>query len=94
MSCGKPARGAAAVSGRHRPQPARLDPLAKVAQCLLKLLRSHLNIPPLKEQASIVALLDDLTEQTQRLASLYERKLAALESLKKSILHQAFTGEL
>ena len=24
--------------------------------------------------------------------SLYERKLAALEALKKSLLHQAFTG--
>ena len=31
---------------------------------------------------------------TQRLARLYERKLAALEALKKSLLHQAFTGEL
>ena len=30
----------------------------------------------------------------QRLARLYERKLAALEALKKSLLHQAFTGEL
>jgi hypothetical protein len=32
--------------------------------------------------------------ETQRLALLYERKLAALEALKKSLLHQAFTGEL
>ena len=32
--------------------------------------------------------------ETQRLASLYERKLAALEALKKSMLHQAFTGQL
>jgi hypothetical protein len=31
---------------------------------------------------------------TQRLARLYERKLAALEALKKSLLHQAFTGLL
>ena len=31
---------------------------------------------------------------TQRLARLYERKHAALEALKKSLLHQAFTGEL
>ena len=28
------------------------------------------------------------------IATLYERKLAALEALKKSLLHQAFTGEL
>jgi type I restriction enzyme S subunit len=32
------------------------------------------------------------TAATQRLAHLYERKLAALEELKKSLLHQAFTG--
>ena len=32
--------------------------------------------------------------ETQRLARLYERKLAALEALKKSLLHQAFTGAL
>ena len=31
---------------------------------------------------------------TQRLARLYDCKLAALERLKKSLLHQAFTGAL
>jgi type I restriction enzyme S subunit len=31
---------------------------------------------------------------TQRLARLYERKLAALDALKKSLLHQAFKGQL
>jgi hypothetical protein len=29
-----------------------------------------------------------------KLVSLYHRKLAALEALKKSLLHQAFTGKL
>jgi type I restriction enzyme S subunit len=48
----------------------------------------------IKEQKAIVAVLADLREETQRLARLYERKLAALEALKKSLLHQAFTGEL
>ena len=48
----------------------------------------------LQEQRRIVAQLDALTEETQRLARLYERKHAALEALKKSLLHQAFTGEL
>ena len=33
-------------------------------------------------------------EETQHLESIYERKLEALEALKKSLLHQAFTGEL
>jgi type I restriction enzyme S subunit len=32
--------------------------------------------------------------ETQRLESIYQRKLAALDALKKSLLHQAFTGEL
>ena len=45
-------------------------------------------------QAKIVESLESLQEQTQRLARLYEQKLAALEALKKSLLHQAFTGEL
>jgi len=31
---------------------------------------------------------------TQRLVPLYARKLAALEALKKSLLHRAFTGQL
>ena len=46
------------------------------------------------EQERIVEQLDSFTEETQRLARLYEQKLAALEALKKSLLHQAFTGQL
>ncbi|CDH43621.1 restriction endonuclease subunit S [Candidatus Contendibacter odensensis] len=46
------------------------------------------------EQQRIVAKLDILQEQTQRLESIYRRKLAALDELKKSLLHQAFAGEL
>ncbi len=45
-------------------------------------------------QAKIVESLESLQEETQRLAAIYQRKLAALEALKKSLLHQAFTGEL
>jgi type I restriction enzyme, S subunit len=51
-------------------------------------------VPSLNEQSSIAAELDDLTNNIRRLESLYERKVAALESLKKSLLHQAFTGRL
>ena len=51
-------------------------------------------VPPIAEQKKIAAKLDALAEETQRLARLYERKHAALEALKKSLLHQAFTGEL
>jgi type I restriction enzyme S subunit len=45
-------------------------------------------------QEEFVQLFDCLREETQRLTRLYERKLAALEELKKSLLHQAFNGEL
>ena len=38
--------------------------------------------------------LQALHEETQRLESLYQRKLAALDELKKSLLHQAFSGQL
>jgi type I restriction enzyme S subunit len=51
-------------------------------------------IPPLEEQKRIIVELGGLLENGQRLARLYERKLAALEALRKSLLHQAFTGEL
>ncbi|MBI4937205.1 MAG: restriction endonuclease subunit S [Nitrosomonadales bacterium] len=50
--------------------------------------------PTLDEQEQIVAKLDALREETQRLESLYRCKLAALAELKKSLLHQAFTGQL
>jgi len=50
--------------------------------------------PSLAEQRQIVTALDSLHEETQRLESIYERKLAALVALKKSLLHQAFTGQL
>ena len=48
----------------------------------------------LTTQEQIVSKLESLREETQRLARLYDQKLAALEALKKSLLHQAFTGEL
>lgn len=46
------------------------------------------------EQKRIVETLDTLSDETQRLATLYQRKLAALDELKKSLLHQAFSGQL
>jgi type I restriction enzyme S subunit len=50
---------------------------------------------PLKpsDQESIVAHLEALAAETQRLTRIYEQKLAALAALKKSLLHQAFSGE-
>jgi len=50
--------------------------------------------PPVNEQKQIVGMLDNLAAETHHLTHIYERKLAALEELKKSLLHQAFNGEL
>lgn len=50
--------------------------------------------PPIQRQQEIVAQLVALLTETQRLARLYEQKQAALAALKKSILHQAFSGQL
>jgi type I restriction enzyme, S subunit len=37
---------------------------------------------------------DSLCEETDNLQSIYQRKLAALDELKKSLLDQAFSGAL
>jgi type I restriction enzyme S subunit len=50
--------------------------------------------PPLKEQTRLADQLDELSTETDRFASIYQRKLAALDDLKKSLLHQAFSGDL
>lgn len=48
----------------------------------------------LAEQNKIVNRLNEIRGATQGLLALHTRKLAALEELKKSLLHQAFNGEL
>ncbi|MBX3350100.1 MAG: restriction endonuclease subunit S [Nitrospira sp.] len=50
--------------------------------------------PSLTEQVKVVEELDALAAETQRLESIYQHKLAALGELKKSLLHQAFSGQL
>ena len=58
------------------------------------LTRRKLYLPSLAQQKTIVSELDAIREETQRLESLYQRKLAALDALKQSLLHQAFSGAL
>ena len=53
-----------------------------------------LNFPPVGRQKCIVEEIDELHEETQRLANIYQQKIAALEELKKALLHKAFSGEL
>ena len=56
--------------------------------------KAVLPIPPLKQQHIIAEKLLAMAEETKRLESIYQQKLAALEALKKSLLHQAFSGAL
>jgi type I restriction enzyme, S subunit len=53
-----------------------------------------LNFPNIIEQRNIVIQLDALSNKTQHLESLYQRKIAALDELKQSLLQQAFSGQL
>lgn len=46
------------------------------------------------DQARIADDLNMLEAETKRLESVYQRKLVALDALKKSLLHQAFAGAL
>ncbi len=48
----------------------------------------------MNQQHRIVDQLKSLSAETQRLESIYQRKLAALDDLKKSLLHYAFSGQL
>jgi len=51
--------------------------------------------PKSKEtQQTIVRQLDALRAETQKLEAVYQKKIADLEELKKSILQKAFAGEL
>ena len=50
--------------------------------------------PKLEEQERIAEKCESLSEETQRLESVYQQKLTALDALKKSLLQQAFTGQL
>lgn len=50
--------------------------------------------PPRAEQAQIVERLEGLSAETKKLEAIYQQKLTALDELKKSILHQAFSGVL
>ena len=58
------------------------------------LARFEIPLPPLPELRRGVAKFEDLSAETKRLESTYQQKLDALDELKKSLLHQAFTGQL
>ncbi|WP_374356629.1 restriction endonuclease subunit S [Limnohabitans sp.] len=51
-------------------------------------------VPHPSQQAAIAKALQDAEEQTNRLTEIQAQKLTALDDLKKSLLHQAFSGQL
>lgn len=61
---------------------------------LTELRKFPVPFPPLNSQGRITDKFQSLRDNTQRLATVYERKLAALDELKQSLLHQAFSGNL
>jgi type I restriction enzyme S subunit len=73
-----------AITGAAQPQITRTN----LSPLLIRFPKS------VAEQMKLAEQFEILTKETQRLAGIYERKLAALDALKKSLLHQAFTGQL
>lgn len=53
-----------------------------------------IKLPSLVEQERMANRLDMLRSETQRLEAIYRQKVAALDELRKSLLHQAFSGKL
>lgn len=51
-------------------------------------------VPPMAEQRRIADLIERVRDKCDALASVHARKLAALDELKRSLLHHAFTGRL
>lgn len=51
-------------------------------------------LPTIEKQKKIVSEIEAMSVETARLSDVSLRKLIALEELKKSLLHQAFTGQL
>jgi type I restriction enzyme S subunit len=51
-------------------------------------------LPPLAKQKELVLALDSIRDEIQNLEAIYRQKLTALDDLKKSLLHQTFSGQL
>ncbi len=56
--------------------------------------RLEVPLPPPAELRRLLRRFEELDADTQQLASLYEQKVVAIDGLKKSLLHQAFSGNL
>lgn len=68
---------------------------AAIKRIVLKdIKKAPVPFPSLHKQEAIVETFDSLLSETQRLESIYQQKLTALDELKKSLLDQAFSGKL
>jgi len=56
--------------------------------------RFEIPLPPLPAQRAVADQMLELQMQTRMVESIYQRKLTALDELKQSLLHQAFSGQL
>lgn len=59
-----------------------------------KLSALPLSLPPVDSQKRLADELDELRDETEHLEAIYRRKIAALNELKQSLLHEAFSGKL
>lgn len=60
----------------------------------VELMKVKIPVPSELNQKEIVETIDALTLETEKLESIYQQKLTALDELKKSLLHRAFSGQL
>ena len=51
-------------------------------------------LPPVETQQVLIHEIEAMTKVTAELADIATRKLTALDELRKSLLHQAFSGQL
>lgn len=61
---------------------------------ILKQQELPIAFPNISEQKRLANQLDILASETQRLKTIFQQKLDALDALKKSLVHRAFAGEL
>ena len=61
---------------------------------LAELRRFPIPFPSLERQNELAEIFQSLREETRRLSRVYERKIAALDTFKKCLLHLAFSGQL
>ena len=61
---------------------------------MYQLQKVQIPVPPPQDQERIILQINALHDSMQHLESLYRRELAALDELKKSVLHRAFSGQL